>query len=109
MSFIYELPLPEEKENVIRELIQKGYDLLCVKSDNELFCDLAEELGIKPGQDIDQIQIRAEIEVLIARELYGLSIKEWEYLTTTFIFGDQSDSKQELDRIIARSKEIYGC
>ena len=107
MNFIYELPIPEENEKVKQELIRKGFQLLVTKSDTTLFTDLAEELGITPDSETDEIEIRAEIEVLIARVLYGLTREEWEYLTSTFVFGDQSESKQELDRIIARSVELF--
>ena len=108
MNFIYELPIPDETEQIMHELIHKGFQLLVAKSDQGLYIDLAEELGIISDPETDEIEIRAEIEVLIARDLYSLSKEEWEYLTSTFIFGDQSASKQELDRIITRSLELFG-
>lgn len=52
--------------------------------------------------------IRAELEVIIAKELYGLTSEEWDYLTSTFIYGDESDSKKELDLIFEQSKTIFG-
>ncbi len=107
MNFIYELPLPEEKEDITKSLIRKGFQLLAAKSDQTLFNDLAEELGITPNPVTNEIQTRAEIEVLIARDLYGLTREEWGYLTSTFIYGDESASKQELDQIIVRSKELF--
>lgn len=107
MNFIYELPIPGENEAVKKELIRKGMQLLVAKSVPGLFEGLAEEVGETFDTGIDEIETRAGVEVLIARDLYGLSPEEWEYITSTFIYGDQSESKQELDRIIARSKEIY--
>jgi hypothetical protein len=107
MNFINELPVPEEKKGVTGELVEKGFLLLVAKSGLDLFDDLGDELGITPDPGIDEIQTRAEIEVLIARDLYGLSKPEWEYLVSTFTYGDQSESKKELDAIITRSMEIY--
>ena len=46
---------------------------------------------------------RAELEVLIARELYGLSFEDWQHLTGTFTFGGDSITKAGLDEIIRRS------
>ena len=60
-----------------------------------------EKLSKKPGD----LAERAKLEVFIARGLYGLDAGDWEHLTGTFTFGDESDSKQELDEIIRRSRE----
>ena len=43
--------------------------------------------------------------MFIARDIYGLDAADWEHLTGTFTFGGESDSKQELDEIIRRSRE----
>ena len=47
---------------------------------------------------------RARLEVLVAREAYGLEAADWEHLTGTFTYGS-GDTKAELDEIIARSRE----
>jgi hypothetical protein len=52
-------------------------------------------------------RLRAELEVLIAKELYGLNKADWEFLTSTFIYGEDSATKAELDEVIKISKEIY--
>jgi hypothetical protein len=49
---------------------------------------------------------RAALEVLIARELYGLSLEDWQHLTGTFTFGG-GDSKAELDEIIRQSLAFW--
>ena len=60
-----------------------------------------EKLSKKPGD----LAERANLEVFIARGLYGLDAADWEHLTGTFTFGGESESKQELDEIIRRSRE----
>ncbi len=72
-----------------------------------LYDDLRNELEIKVSAKFDSIQARAELEVLIAKELYGLSKEDWNYLTSTFIYGEDSATKKELDQIIELSREIY--
>ncbi len=49
---------------------------------------------------------RARLEVLVAREVYGLDAADWEHLTGTFTYGG-GDTKAELDEIIARSRELW--
>lgn len=62
-----------------------------------------------PDTTTDQIQIRAALEVLIAKELYALTASDWKYLTSTFVYGSPTSStKQELDEIIRVSKEMFG-
>jgi hypothetical protein len=50
---------------------------------------------------------RAALEVLIARDLYGLSLDDWKHLTGTFTFGSGS-TKEELDEIIRQSLALWG-
>jgi hypothetical protein len=49
---------------------------------------------------------RAKLEVLIAKEVYALSIDDWRHLTGTFTYGS-GDSKGELDEIIAHSLDLW--
>jgi hypothetical protein len=49
---------------------------------------------------------RARLEVLVAREAYGLDPEDWQHLTSTFTYGS-GDTKAELDDIIARSRELW--
>jgi hypothetical protein len=107
MFYIYELPIPDVNDKQKKEIVYKSFQLLYHKSGKLLFDDLGKELGIKPEKKIDEIRVRAELEVLIARELYGLTKEEWSYITSTFIYGDESETKKELDEIIERSKEIF--
>ena len=107
MSFTYELPIPHVDEKQKSLIAEKAYQLLCHKSAPGLFDELGKALGIKSQKTFDEIQTRAEIEVLIARDLYGLTKEDWEYLTSTFVYGDESDSKKELDEIISRSLKLF--
>jgi hypothetical protein len=65
------------------------------------------ERGNEKKRETRTIQIRAELEVLIAKHLYQLTIQDWEYLTSTFTYGNDSVTKQELDKIIDTSKRIF--
>ena len=49
---------------------------------------------------------RAALEVVIARELYGLSLDDWRHLTSTFTFGSGA-TKEELDEIIRQSLALW--
>ena len=49
---------------------------------------------------------RPRLEVLVAREVYGLDAEDWQHLTSTFTDGC-GDTKAELDEIIARSRELW--
>ena len=49
---------------------------------------------------------RARLEVLVARDAYGLNAEDWQHLTGTFACGSR-DTKAELDEIIARSREFW--
>jgi hypothetical protein len=50
---------------------------------------------------------RAALEVFIARDLYGLSLDDWQHLTGTFTFGG-GETKAELDEIIRQSLALWG-
>ena len=49
----------------------------------------------------------ATLEVFIARDLYGLTLDDWKYLTSTFTFGGESETKAELDEIIRQSLALW--
>ena len=53
-----------------------------------------------------EVKERAALEVFIARELYGLSLDDWKYLTGTFTFGSGA-TKEELDEIIRQSLALW--
>jgi hypothetical protein len=58
---------------------------------------------LKNPRDVKE---RAALEVLIACELYGLSLDDWKHLTGTFTFGS-GPTKEELDEIIRQSLTIW--
>jgi hypothetical protein len=64
--------------------------------------DAAENLLASPHDTKE----RARLEVLVARETYGLDTEDWQHLTGTFTYGS-GDTKAELDEIIARSRELW--
>jgi hypothetical protein len=85
MFYMYELPFPNLTGPQTKKLTA-----------------MADKLLANP-RDVAE---RAALEVLIARDLYGLSRADWEHLTSTFTFGS-GESKAELDEIIRQSKEAW--
>jgi len=107
MFFIYELPIAEASEEEKKKIIDLGFSLLYRKSRKEDFEDLKNELGIGQIDDRPLEEIRAELEIIIAKKLYKLDKSDWEYLTSTFTFGGESETKKELDQIIKISLEKW--
>ncbi len=105
MNFIYELPIANANSEQTQRIIELGFSLLYRKSNKADYEDLKQELNICIDNRDEEI-IRAELEVLIARDLYQLTKEQWEYICSTFTFG-KGDSRAELDEIIRLSKEIY--
>jgi hypothetical protein len=85
ISSVEELPIPELSA-----------------AQKQKLADFAGKL-LKNPRDVKE---RAALEVFIARELYGLSLEDWQHLTDTFTFGG-GDSKAELDEIIRQSLAGY--
>ena len=52
------------------------------------------------------VSASAALEVFIARELYRLSLDDWQHLTSTFTFGS-GPTKDELDEIIRQSLSLW--
>jgi hypothetical protein len=107
MNFMYELAMPEVKKGTYKQIIELGFNLLYHASNSKLYDDLANVLNIKPAKGFDSIKSRAELEVLIAKELFGLSKEDWKHLTSTFVYGDESTTKKELDQIIAEAIKLF--
>jgi hypothetical protein len=107
MFYLYELPIPKTPKRIASRLTELSLQLLIHKSGEKDFAPLAAELGVKIKSNIDPIMIRAELEVLIARDLYGLSASDWTYLTSTFTQGGDSESRIEMLSIIKASTEMF--
>lgn len=106
MFYIYELPIAEAGRELRSRIINLGFSLLYRKSNKADFEDLKKKLGISPDER-DLNEIRAELEVIIAKHLYKLDKSDWEYLTSTFTFGGDSETKIELDEFIRLSREMW--
>ena len=85
MFYIYELPIPQLSAAQKKKLADAAAKLL------------------KNPRDVKE---RAALEVFIARELYGLSLDDWQHLTGTFTFGS-GETKAELDEIIRLSLMLW--
>jgi len=108
MTFMYELPFPLVKDiQLYKQIVELGFNLLYHSSNAKLYGALAKELKIKTTKNFDAVKTRAALEVLIAKELYGITKEEWKYLTSTFVYGDASETKKELDEIIKESIKIF--
>ena len=86
MFYMYELPVPSISTAQKKKLAESAAKLL------------------KNPRDV---KVRAALEAFIARELYGLSLEDWQHLTGTFTFGS-GETKAELDEIIRQSLELWG-
>lgn len=107
MNFIYELPFPETTKKHKDNIAKLGLSLLYNKSNKKVYKKFVTETGLNINEEQDLVKIKAELEVYIAKELFKLSKSDWEYLTSTFVYGGDSPTKKELDEIIRYSKEIY--
>lgn len=107
MFYIYELPIPKATAKQKEQIAQMALSLLVLSSKEVSFKQLLTELNIKVSAKADAINLRAELEVFIAKELFKLSKEDWQYITSTFVYGEKSETKQELDKFIARSLEIF--
>jgi hypothetical protein len=85
LFYLYELPIPKLADKLRAKLAAAAEKLLALPHDTKE---------------------RARLEVLVAREVYGLDAADWQHLTGTFTYGS-GDTKAELDDIIARSRELW--
>ncbi|HEY3875586.1 MAG TPA: N-6 DNA methylase [Candidatus Kapabacteria bacterium] len=100
ISFLYEMPVPKAKAALKTRIVELSRQLLLASDTKGYFSELGKV------KKIDPISARAELEVLIARDLYGLDVKDWEDLTSTFTYGSDS-TREELDSIIAASRKLF--
>lgn len=109
MNFMNELPIPEVTFKQKEYIVKAGLTLLYLSSDEEDYEKLLKQVKIKIDKKADVIRLRAELESFIAKELFKLTKDEWDYLTATFVYGANSETKKELDQIIHYSKEYFSA
>jgi hypothetical protein len=85
ISFLEELPIPKLADKLRTRLAAAAEKMLATPRDTKE---------------------RAKLEVLVARDVYGLDLDDWRHLTGTFTYGG-GESKADLDAIIARSRELW--
>ena len=107
MFYIYELPIPKATVKQKEFILKVAISLLVLSAEESLFKDLESEFKLKVDPKSDPTRLRAELEVFIAKELFKLSKEDWQYITSTFVYGEKSETKQELDKFIAKSLEIF--
>jgi len=104
--FVYELPIVNITIKQKEYLVKTGLTLLCLNSEANQFNKLKKELGVTIDKNADPIKLRAELELFIAKELYGLNDEDWKYIISTFTYGGKTETRRELDQIINYSLKI---
>lgn len=104
--FVYELPITNVTKKQREYLVNTGLTLQWLNSEQNQFKKLKKELGVTIDRKADPIKLRAELELFIAKELYGLSDEDWQYITSTFTYGGKTKTREELDKIINYSLKI---
>lgn len=108
MFYAYELPIPAATDAQKTAIIQRAFALLAHHAPTGAFAELGAALGVAPETPFDPIRTRAALEVLIARDLYGLTAADWQYLTATFVYGSPaSATRQELDQIVQAANGLF--
>ena len=113
MFYLYELPIPEVNEADKKMIINKAFALLYYKSESKLYNGLRKDLNIDLQElslyadSLTHNQLRAELEVFIAEKLYGLNAADWQYLASTFTYGENPVTRTELNEIIRISNALF--
>jgi hypothetical protein len=108
MFYAYELPIPAATDAQKAAIIHHAFSLLARNDATGAFAELGQALQVTPDMSTDPIQLRAALEVLIAKDLYGLTAAEWQYMTSTFVYGSPtSATRQELDQIIQAANALF--
>ena len=100
MFFLYELPIPEPEPEIKARIVELAFKLLYRKGHYD---DMAQELGIGASEitnEDERREIRAELEAIIARDVFGLTRNEMEYVLSTFVYGNPD--RELMERIIKR-------
>lgn len=86
--FIYELPIPRVSETLKQKIAEIAFKLLYRK---DVYDDMAKELGMNveeiKGEDRRR-KLRAELEIIIARDIFGLTKEDMDYILSTFVYGN---------------------
>lgn len=113
MFYLYELPIPQPELVLREQIINKAFALLYHKSNKAKYeslraaLDIDEKMVDTYSKTDTHIALRAELEILIAKELYGFSKADWQYLTSTFVYGENDINRTELKEIIRLSNELF--
>jgi len=107
LNFINELPIAEINEDQREVLANIAFSLLWRSSNNKLYEALKDNLSLALDLTTDISELRSNLEVLIARDIYCLDNDDWGYLTSTFTYGRNGTTRDELDQIVEISKEMY--
>lgn len=89
------IPRLTEKDNYFNEIVERSAKLTCIGKE---FDELADEIGIPRGGIKDQQErwkIQGEIDAMVAY-VYGLTLKEFEYILSTFTTGKNQERLKTL-------------
>ena len=97
--FVYELPVPVPDIEIYEEgYFKETFKLPSPHVDgntSEEIVNLSKKLSEEQGKDLEK---RARIELLIAKEVFGLSKEEFEYVLSTFVYGKNAKQWQDLGK-----------
>ena len=103
MNSLFQKLIRKQKEYIVNA----GMNLLLSINDPKSYAELKKDLNITAKKDVDLIKLRSELEVFIAKDIYGLSFDEWEYITSTFTYGGHTETRRELTEIIDTSLSLF--
>ncbi len=86
MFFLAELPIPSPDATLRSRVNQLAFSVLYR---SPAFDALAAELGFAPKElsDKERFKIRTELEVTIAKDVFGLTREDMEHILGTFVYG----------------------
>jgi len=101
--FVYELPIPVPDIEIYEiGYFKSVFKLPAPHIDYELskeIIKLSKELSKEQGKDFKK---RAKMELLIAKEVFGLSKEEFEYILSTFVYGKNVEQWQDLGKNVLK-------
>ncbi len=113
-SFLLRLPFPSlsSSSEFFKAVVERSGALICYR---EEFSELAEELGkdwrfygVPLEKQRDRLYLRAEIDVIFARDIFGLTFGEYEHiLSAVRTKSGKSKHTPAMNTLKARAKELW--
>ena len=91
------IPRLAEKDDYFKELVERSAKLTCIGKE---FDELADEIGIQRGgvkNQKERWRMQGEIDAIVA-QVYGLTLKEFEYILSNFTTGKNQERLKALKK-----------